>query len=68
MRRKEFDAAVIMSKIVPLYEGLAPPASLLESWESIGQEIRPILKGLKETLGIGGIIADMRTAERRLYA
>ena len=56
-RADVLDAAVAVIVVVPMHELRRPGSGLIEAGKALGRELRPVLGGAKQRLGIGVVVA-----------
>ena len=52
------DAAVTMLEVVPVHERGSPDTGCAQIIETRGRELRPVLRGAEQRLGVGVVVAD----------
>lgn len=65
-RADVLDAAVAVIVVVPMHELRRPGPGLIEAGKALGRELRPVLGGAKQRLGIGVVVAYPRLRVRGL--
>ena len=60
------NAAVPVVDVVPTYEVGGPGPCGFQAFEAAGRKLRAVLRGAKERLGVGVVVADPRPRVGRL--
>ena len=62
------DSAVSMGDVVPTHDVHRPSSGVVHAVEALGRELRVVLDGAEQRLGIGAVVADTGPRVRRLDA